>query len=419
MTYELSDSGISDTRAFDTGGQQTTVRLVLRELRRERTGMHGIAAILEGGKVLAHDNFNLGRSEDRRRLVKAAHHVLSRLVQESLPAEGLQYWLDDLCLYATTQWEVEKYQVEKLSGEVGKRVMLLSPHVEQGTGTIVFAPPGAGKSWLMLCMSISLNTGKATIWGTTPSRDTLYVDLERNKVFFRGRLAEIESALGLEPSIELPYLRARGIGLPALRKLLRKWSAEHPGGVILYDSISRVGMGSLIEDDVANGIIDLANGCSETWVALAHSPRGDANHQFGSVHFDAGADTIIRLTSQEKQGALGCCLRVTKSNHQGRVLPTFYSLTFNGDCLQGIKTASAEEWPELVDNKDVPPGDLIAAYLRTAGESKIADILKATGLPYMSADRIMKADHRFTAKSAEKGNAKLWDIQRGPHLVPK
>lgn len=416
MPYDIGDDRITDVRTFENGTpEKTQIRLLLRELRRERTGMHGVVYVVENGKFLGHDSFNVSRSEERRKLVKATYPLISRLVQEMLEIEALQHWLDAVCRYAATDWETDRHKVVIATGKAGQRVMLLSPHVEQGTGTIIFAPGGAGKSWLLLMMAMSLNHGVNTVWGSGPVRPALYVDMERHQVFFESRQHEVEAALGLEQT-RLPYLKARGLGFANLRKILKGWSDDNLGGVILYDSISRTGMGSLNEDDTANSIIDLANSCSETWVALAHSPRGDATHAFGSVHFDNGADTVIRLVSKEKDGVLGCSLKVTKSNHMGHVLPTYYSLEFGGGGLSKIRQSSAGDWPDLADDKDQPPGDLVTAMLQTV-DATVDEIVKATGLSPATVARIITTDHRFEDKG-KAGRAVVWGLKRNPRGLP-
>ena len=67
MNYTLSTNGIEHVLEPLEGG---SVRFLLRDLRRDRTGMHGLAAIAWGGKLLRHDTFNLGRAEERTRLTQ-------------------------------------------------------------------------------------------------------------------------------------------------------------------------------------------------------------------------------------------------------------------------------------------------------------------------------------------------------------
>ncbi len=281
MNYAFSDNGITDTILL-TGETGSEVKLLLREIRREHTGLHGLAAVAQDGKVLAHDTFNIGRAAERRRLAKDAHGSLTRMAQELLPLEGLQHRLDILCLYALTDWEQDRFTIQDIdtTAPLPPRRFFLSPHIEEGTGTIVFAPPGAGKSWFLLMAAADLNSGQSRVWQDVTGTPALYVDLERSAIHFQRRASQLALALGRKLPT-LPYLKARGLGLPALARKIRSWSKSSPGGIVLYDSISRVGMGSLKEDDTANAIIDMANAASETWIALAHSPRGDDTHAFG------------------------------------------------------------------------------------------------------------------------------------------
>lgn len=408
MKFAFSDSSITDS--FEVAAAPPIrLSLLLRELRREKTGLHGLVAIAEGGKVLAHDTFNVGRSEDRRRLSKLASGVMSRTALEALTLEGLNHRLDMICLYAMTEWETDRFTI--VSVDPGKspppRVFLLSPYIEEGTGTIIFAPPGAGKSWLLTLIASDLSSGQTLLWESGIQRAALYVDLERSAQHFQRRTHQLLGALG-RPAHPMPYLKARGMGLPNLRRKLREWVESNPGGVVLYDSISRVGMGSLKEDDVANAIVDLANAASETWIALAHSPRADAGHAFGSVHFDAGADTVIRLMSEQRGNDLGCCLRVTKSNHLGRVNQILYRLVFGPAGLTRIEKQKSTDWPELsVVGGKMPLDEAVLMYLGEHHGSTTEEIAEGTGRDRTTIATLMNHDARFGYEDVREGR-KTW-----------
>lgn len=389
------------------GAPDARVSLLLREIRRERTGLHALAAIAERGRVLAHDTFNLGRSEDRRRLAKAAHEVLSVTVAEFLTKDALAHHLDMLCLYAATEWEGSRVEIvdSDPNAPVPGRILLLPPHIEAGTGTIFFAPPGTGKSFLLTLMAVSLTSGIETIWGGVRRTPCLYVDLERNELSFRRRLNQIRQVM----KVELPrisYLKGRGLGLSSLKRKLRGWVADHPGAVLLYDSISRMGGGSLVDDDVANAMIDLANGSSETWVALAHSPRADASHAFGSQMFDAGADMMVKLTSEHRGAKLGCALTVTKANHTGSVPIWTYEMEFDEHGLVGFGRCNQADWPELAP--DLPT---LLANLLDGQQMSATELAEKSKTPRPTVIANLEKDARFV-RLEKVGKEVLWGFSR-------
>ena len=177
---------------------------------------------------------------------------------------------------------------------------------------------------------------------------------------------------------------------------------------MLYDSISRMGGGSLTEDDVANSIIDMANAVSDTWVALAHSPRADAGHAFGSVHFDAGADMMVKLSSEQRGMKLGCALTVTKANHTGAVPVMTYELEFDQHGLLRFGRSNQADWPELAPNLIEQIAALLDSQEMTATE--LTERTKAARSTVMFN---LEKDQRFERR-AKTGKEVFWGLAAKP-----
>jgi len=410
MNYTLSTNGIEHVLEPLEGG---SVRFLLRDLRRDRTGMHGLAAIAWGGKLLRHDTFNLGRAEERTRLTKGAHGILPKDVQEALPLVEMAHQFDLVCLYACTEWESDRVGIVEVDAATPPpgRVLIAPPHVERGASCIFFAPPGTGKSWLLTILAASLRSGQETLWKGQRQAPVLYVDLERNEAVFKRRLYQLRVALQAGTVPGIPYLAAKGIPLSSLRRRLREWSESHDGGVILYDSISRMGSGSLVEDQTANTIIDMANATSETWVALGHSPRGDASHVFGSTHFEAGADMMVQLASEERQDKLGCALRITKSNHGSRAPVVTYTLEFGEEGLSGIRPNTQADWPTLQPSI----AEAIRGALAEHPEGMtVGAIAAAIGKHVESIRYQLKSSEGSFKELKNNGREVVWGLQQAP-----
>ena len=65
----FSAASIEATVPLDTGA---VIKYRIVDIRRERTGLHGAAAMLMGKRILNFSVFNLGRTEDRRTLRRGA-----------------------------------------------------------------------------------------------------------------------------------------------------------------------------------------------------------------------------------------------------------------------------------------------------------------------------------------------------------
>ena len=413
MKRTLSDNGITEILLLGNDAEfsmRFQIAFLLRDLRREHTGLHGLLAITEGGRLLAHDTFNIGRAEERKRLGRSAYAAMGQIVQQCISIDDFLHRLEVLALYATQEWEADRVIIEDIdpNAPAPPRTMLLFPHIEKGTGTIIFGVPGAGKSFLMDLIAVSLTAGVQTLWPGPRQTDCLYVDLERNGVSFQRRLSQLQRAMKI-PLPKIQYLRGRGMGLASLRRKLLDWAREHPGGVILYDSVSRMGGGSLVEDDTANAIIDLANSASETWIALAHSPRADAGHAFGSQMFDAGADMMIKLASEHRGSKLGCALTVTKSNHSGNIPVFTYELEFDETGLVGFGRANQSDWPELAP--DVAA--LLFGLLEDGGELSLGEIAERAKLPESTASYNLAKDQRLGSR--RDGRKVLWSRKPAGH----
>ncbi len=116
---------------------------------------------------------------------------------------------------------------------------------------------------------------------------------------------------------------ARDEGLRVLRRTELVVDTEPAADVVILDSISRAGVGDLNENQPVNRAIDMLNRLAPTWLAIAHTPRADETHVYGSVHFEAGEDLGVGLIAQTSMDGLltGVGLRVDKANDLPKNIP--------------------------------------------------------------------------------------------------
>ena len=403
--YERDGDWYFHKYEFETG---SVVRIMAREVRRERTGVHGALAIERNGKPLAWSNLNLERDEDRTRLVNSAYkHIEQEQVDaQLLTKQALKSAVDAFCfnLFAATLGEISG---EMMAGdeEGGPPVTIIGDPglVVDGGSTLIYSPPGGGKSYVGKMIAISLDAGHDYLW-PVQQRRTGYVNNERSAASMRYRLATVNKAMGLDPTRPLPFLNARGRGLAEIRAGIRQFVEKFELEVVILDSISRSGFGKLNEDSTANSIMDVMN--AETgggaWVGLAHAPRADSSHIFGSVMFEAAQDVGVRLTSQRANDGmtLGVGLTVTQAND----LPTgglsVFALDFDRERgLIGIRRSKASEFPELAAGKAMSLPDEIEGYLLNlpSGRDAAPDIAAAIGRDRGNVSRVLNTSDRFVS----------------------
>tara|TARA_Y100000310_G_scaffold216113_1_gene217105 strand:- start:604 stop:1839 length:1236 start_codon:yes stop_codon:yes gene_type:complete len=357
------------------------------EIRREKTGVHALVAIALGGEgetILAHDTFNIGRHADRTRLVNAAHGMLGEVHKEAWPKEEMQHDLDTCSLTTSTIWEEQRnIVVEYDPREVPEAFRFaLEPFIIFGGGTVFFGPPGAGKSYLLQAMAVSIATGSSKLWPVSAA-PVLYINLERSAASLHRRERAVMRALGLNGHSGVSYLHGRGSGLAAVERTARAWVRENDGlGGVMLDSVSRTGLGKLNEDETANRFIDVMNGLNSSWwTGIGHTPRRDDTHQFGSVHFDAGEDIGVQVKSESIGTKLGMSLKVVKGNDIGRAPVQYLAFEFSDleSPVMAIRSALSHEFPSLRPQSEDESQQLYD-YVLSSGAISATDAARETGI---------------------------------------
>ena len=406
--YERDGDWYFHKYEFETG---TVVRIMAREVRRERSGGHGALAIERNGKPLAWSTMNFERDEDRTRLVNSAYkHIEKEEVDaQLLTKQALKGMLDAFAfgLFAATLGDISG---EMMAGdEEGARPMTILGDdpglvVDHGS-TLLFAPPGGAKSYTGVIMGVSMDAGTDFLW-PVQQRRVGYVNLERSAPSMRYRLATVNKAMGLDPKRPLPFLNARGRGLVDVRDGMRRFVEKYELEVLILDSISRSGLGKLNEDSTANAIADLMNAQGCTWIGLAHAPRADDSHVFGSVMFEAAQDVGVKLMTQRANDGmtLGVGLTVTQAND----LPTgglsIFALDFDRERgLIRIRRSKASEFPEIAAGKSMSLPNEIESYLLNlpGGRDAAPDIAAAIGRDRGNVSRVLNQSDRFVMTGKE------------------
>ncbi len=375
-------------------------KIVLRaeNVRKEGKGIFAKVSVFQNDLLLAYDTFNITRDGERRKLAESATKGLRGILREEL---DLKRSLD---LFADAAWKtlVEQRMGEPLIGfeTTAPPNFALNPYILEGGGTILFAPPGAGKSWTAMLMAASIDNGINSLWPVTQAK-VLFVNLERSRELMRRRLAQVNHTLGLHAEQPMLFINMRGWPLQdvaeAAKATMKKYGAE----VLFLDSISRSGLGDLNDNVAANRIVDTLNQISPTWLAVGHAPRATSDHLYGSVHFDAGADIIVQTLSQPKENALGIGLQITKANDTATGCLSCYALEFKEYGLSNARKAGFRDFPEMSRGMKRNALDDIIDYVSEQGEATATETAEALKLSrqYVSeqfnrSGRFAKADKR-------------------------
>tara|TARA_R100000501_G_C2621266_1_gene114502 strand:- start:91 stop:1341 length:1251 start_codon:yes stop_codon:yes gene_type:complete len=391
------------------GGTGEEFKFLATNIRKEKTGVHAQIRMGVGSTLAASSVFNVERDGDRRQLARAAHKAIGEVFGRAYALDDLQR---DLMLFCLNLWPLTlKYTEGEMLTPVDTRVTeLIKGMVIDGGGTLLFAPPGRGKSYTAMLMAVSVDAGCRFLFNVEQGK-VLFVNLERGGVSIQRRLYRVNQALGLPSDRPLLTLNARGKSLVDIAESVKSTVREHGVELVVVDSISRAGAGDLSGNREANQIIDILNGIARTWLGIAHSPRADAGRVYGSVHFDAGADVVINVISERKQNVLGVGLKVVKANDlpTGSLWGFAYEFT-NEEGLVSARQADVSEFPEIAAVKMIGPVETLIEYHKMVNiKSTIAQAVLATELPKSAIEATYKADPRFVPVPG--WNPPMWRLQ--------
>jgi hypothetical protein len=324
------------------------------DVHRERTGVHARVEIACNERVLAWSVINVDKDEERVRLTNSAARLLNNGSGEIYTKEYLKKDVDDFC---RGLWDAEaaRFEPTYCEGlEAAPPDFVLEPFILRGGGTICFAPPGRGKSWTTIMMAVSIDAGISNVWPVTQAR-VLILNLERSAPQYMRRIGAVNEALGLPRSRPMAVLHARGRSLRDVIEGARRFIRREGVEVVILDSISRAGMGELNEGGTGSRIMDAMNGIAESWLAVGHTPRASAEHVTGTMQFDAAADLMVKLASeQDEDGPLGVSLELTKTNdipfYKPRILALEFDRTFG---FKGFREARPGEFPTIEAGRKV------------------------------------------------------------------
>lgn len=305
--------------------------------------------------TLESDTFNVERNEERRKLARGSWNLLpedERGIRNWLPLENLKAELDMFCegLWAA---HIGRVAVESMRAETYHPRRMLGPYLVEEGGTILFGPPGGGKSWMTYLLAQCMNAGSRRVWDSVrPGHKPLLINLERSRKDVESRLWTINRALGIEGTdYPLDVINGRGMSLKDVEGSAQKHIEEHGNDILFLDSISRIGLGSMNKDEVANEAMDMLNRLCPTWFAIAHQAKGGTDPMsgekreastFGSQMFAAACDMEVGLTSEATPSRIIVDLYIRKKNVA--VVRSRETLYLDMDTKGLVEVLRPEDW---------------------------------------------------------------------------
>ena len=384
-----------DREIEESGG--SIIRFEASDLRKTGTGVHAKVVLKLDDRLLTHNTFNIERDDERVRLTNSAYKILSgNQMLANLFTQGmLKHDMDLFCLHAYPQWIGQQrptYMVP--AGEREAPRFLINPLIIDGGGTILFGPPGMGKSYIAMAMAVSVDAGVNTIFNVDQA-NVLFVNLERSAESLQRRLLNINKGLGVKEDRPMLTLNARGKTFDDVADSLEETIRAEKVELVILDSISRAGMGDLNDNRPVNKIIDALNNSCDTWLGLAHAPRNDATHVYGSVHFDAGADIVVQQVSEAKERSLGVGLNVIKANDIGKTSMTMLGFEFDEIGLTRVFKPSKADFPEIMAARQMNTQEEIYTFLEDTDKASAAEIAAAVNKSRSMVSNYLNNDSRY------------------------
>jgi len=384
-------------------------------LRTERTGEHGKLELYLNRNLVARDNFNFEKGAQRQSFAGSAnkHSNFKAITQETTYSrEELEKDLLTFTDDAYTRKVRGDVIIKKVHGDPFLEVVqFVDGLVIRGGGTIMNALPKQGKSYTALLLAVSVDAGTSQIWPVKQG-EVLFVNIERHEDLMIRRLAGVNTALGLDPGRGLSMINMQGTPLKYIMDSIKYHIESEDIKLVIVDSISRAGMGSLTDDRVAVEMMDVLNGWVEntgrSWVSIAHR-AWEGNHVFGSVQFLAACDVMVDLekSHSENRNEMGIKVSVSGENDLPPSKPHVVAFGFDEWGLNSVRRATEEEFPDLMDDRD-NIRDRIWSYLRDKGKQTTTQIANDIGEIRDSVDKTLK---RMEKKNEVYKQGQYWGLR--------
>jgi len=346
----------TDAQAFIAIGE-TNIVFSASNFRTERSNKKATVSIYIDALLLEEDDITIGKRDDRQRLMNSAHKQLCDGVdikwKQNFPMASAQRLFMNYLKDVWGKWHDTQGVTDTIGTEPTEVPWLLPPFVTTNAGTITFAPPSSGKSWLALSLAVAVNAGGSFLWTPKKQVNALYINLERSPESFERRLGSVNTAILGEQYRKQPLkmLHARGKSLTDVGETVERAVNKYDIGLVILDSLSRAGS-SLIDDTAANRTMDSLNRFGCAWLAIGHTPRDNVNHVFGSQMFSAAADQEWSVSHQQHDNIMYQKMSMIKGNDVPNMSDVHIKYEMDRFGIQKVRHIEKDQFPHVANEKE-------------------------------------------------------------------
>ena len=201
-----------------------------------------------------------------------------------------------------------------LSKEIPEPSVLIEGILHQGSKMLISGPSKMGKTWLLLDLALSIQTGTPFLGLNTSQADVLYINLEMQRCQVHLRCKKILRAKDLPNSDDMGIwnLRGKSCDISTLRISLMPHILKNKYGLIVFDPIYKVYGGrdeNSVSDvaEIMNELEQIANETGAALVYIAHQTKGNQSGKeaidriSGSGAFARDVDSGLIFTAHEEE----------------------------------------------------------------------------------------------------------------------
>ena len=287
---------------------------------------------------------------------------------------------------------------------------LIYPIAPLNKPTVLFGPPGSGKSQLL----VALNMVIALPWVNNPLRlippkkpiVALFCDYEADPEDIRRQLVSLTKGMGLD-WVELHYRRC-SLPLADDIEAVRNHIEEIGATCLFVDSMSLAAGEDLNAMKTATSYFrTLRNLKDITSISLAHTSKEKETKYktiIGSVLWEAGARSVWEVRGEEDEDTFNIGLFHRKSNLSKKSLPLAFQLTYENNLPVNITWHDPKSVPEFVERMNT--SQRILSTLKR-GKVSSEDLVKLLDTKRNTIDAAVS---RLSHKNLITGDSRGWGL---------